>query len=178
MANGKHYCNSSPLHCWKPCLLWVNELKGQLFEMGWYMTLERRENVSHNDAVSFRVKLKLNTMFGKAFTGLKLLFARAATTVISSISPPLHFQTFPSYSNWQPYLLWPYWACANTAQGNSTKRQHLLWVYPTERTEKRLHLFFLLCVFCYIFIILLCCWVAFKNNQYLYLFRKLDWFCE
>lgn len=36
-------------------------------------------------------------------------------------------------------LLWPYWACANTAQGNSIKTQHLLWVYPTERTETRLH---------------------------------------
>ena len=39
-------------------------------------------------------------------------------------------------------LLWPDWACANNAQGNSIKRQHLLWVYPTERTETRLHCFF------------------------------------
>lgn len=31
----------------------------------------------------------------RLFTGLKRLFARAVTTVISSISPPLHFQTFP-----------------------------------------------------------------------------------
>lgn len=75
------------------------------------------------------------------FTGLKMLFARAVTTVISSISPPLHFQTFPFSETGSLMLLWPYWACANTAQGNSTKRQHLLWVYPTERTETRLHFF-------------------------------------
>lgn len=46
-------------------------------------------------------------------------------------------------------LLWPDWACANNAQGNSIKRQHLLWVYPTERTETRLHWFFL---FFYLFV--------------------------
>lgn len=32
--------------------------------------------------------------FQRLFTGLKMLFARAVTTVISSISPFLHFQTF------------------------------------------------------------------------------------
>lgn len=31
----------------------------------------------------------------KLFTGLRMLFARVVATVISSISPPLHFQPFP-----------------------------------------------------------------------------------
>lgn len=87
-----------------------------------------------------------------------MLFARAVTTVISSISPPLHNFSFSQTCSLM--LLWPYWACASIAQGNSIERQNLLWVYPTERTETRLHFFYICFFICYIFMILLCCWVA------------------
>lgn len=122
------------------------------------VVLQRRKgDVSRScDAVDFGSKKrnwekKKVTSFGQisrdSSLGLKMLFARAVTTVICSISPALHFQTFSFSETGSLMLLWPYWACANTAQGNSIKRQHLLWVYPTERTETRLHFFLFVCLF-------------------------------
>lgn len=62
----------------------------------------------------------------------------------SSVFPNFSFSETGSLT-----LLWPNWACASAAQGNSTKRQHLLWVNPAERTETRLPFFFLhfVCLF-------------------------------
>lgn len=69
--------------------------------------------------------------------------------------PSSAFPNFSFSETGSLMLLWPYWACANTAQGNSTKRQHLLWVYPTERTETRLHFFYLFVIFHDFFFMLL-----------------------
>lgn len=155
------------------------------FRTDQWLSLKDKENVSNCDAVDFGFKRNWKKV---------MLLGRSPETlhwVEDAVRQSRHYcnllnqpsSAFPNFSFSETgslMLLWPYWACANIAQGNSIKRQHLLWVYPTERTETRL-LFFLICLFiCYIFMILLCCWVAtaFKNNQSLYSFRKLDWFCE
>lgn len=119
--------------------------------------------------------------FQRFFPGLKTLLARAVTTVISSISPPLHFQTFfllvklAALCYCGPTEHVPILLRAIALRDSTCSESTLL------NALRQDYIFFLFCLFiCYIFMILLCCWVAtaFKNNQSLYSFRKLDWFCE
>lgn len=61
--------------------------------------LKDKKNCSKLCCCQFWIDLKLKKSRYRAdlqrlFTRLQMLFARAVTTVISSISPPLHFQTF------------------------------------------------------------------------------------
>lgn len=178
VANGKHYCNSSPLRYLNPCLF-CDSFCWQISDC--LIVFERQEeHVSNCDAVDFGLKRNgERSRKGAACPEVEdaLRQSRRYCNLLnqpSSAFPKL----FLSVKLGSLMLLWPYWACANTAQGNSTKRQHLLWVYPTERTETRWH--FLICLFaifswfCYVAGIA----TAFKNNRSLYLFRKLDWFCE
>lgn len=164
MANGKHYCNSSPLCYLNPSSVsfigFTTHFVPVVFRQISGAGTKKKKRMEERKCFKLwlhwlQTEMNLKELcywadLQRLFTGLKTLFARAVTTVISSISPPLHFQTFPFSETGSLMLLWPYWACANTAQGNSTKRQHLLWVNPTERTETRLHFFLICLVICYI----------------------------
>lgn len=81
----------------------VHFVEEDSFRTDQWLSLKDKENVSNCDAVDFGFKRNWKKKkkscywadLQRLFTGLKRLFARAVTTVISSISPPLHFQTFP-----------------------------------------------------------------------------------
>lgn len=116
---------------------------------------------------------------------LKTPFTRTFTAGIPPIIPPPYLQKTTKKEGASSFsatgsltLLWPYWARAGAARGAHSARSGSTLLNALTR-DVRLFRFFPP-LFCYIFMILLCCWVAtaFKNNQSLYLFRKLDWFCE
>lgn len=117
----------------------------------------------------------------KPSTGSKTLFARAVTAIISSICPPLYFQTFPlvklaALRYCGPTEHVPVLLRAIALRDSTCSESTLL------NALRQDYLFFFYILFVYLLFswLLLCCWVAaaFKNNQSLYLFRKLDWFCE
>ena len=118
--------------------------------------------------------------------GLKTLFARAVSTVISSISPPLHFQTAPlvklaALCYCGPTEHVPIMLRAIALRDSTCSESTLLNALRQDYIG--FFLFFFICLFILFYFhdfFLLCCWVAtaFKNNQSLYSFRKLDWFCE
>lgn len=126
MANGKLYCNSSTLRYLNPCLFhdslcprfWDWSVAGNVVDLG--LTFHWVEDT-----------IGLSHYYCNLFN-----------------QPVAAFPNFFFSQTGSLMFLWPHWACANTAQGKSTKRQHLLWVYSTERTETRLHFIFIfVCLF-------------------------------
>ncbi len=154
------------------------------FRTDHWLSLRDKENVSNCDAVDFGFKRNWKkscywAALQRLFAGLRMLFTRAVTTVISSISPPLHFQTFPlvklaALCYCGPTEHVPILLRAIALRDSTCSESTLL------NALRQDYIFFICLFICYIFMILLCCWVAtaFKNNQSLYSFRKLDWFCE
>ncbi len=112
--------------------------------------------------------------FHRLFTGLKKLFARAITCVISSISPPLHFQTFSlvklaALCYCGPTEHVPILLRAIALRDSTCSESTLL------NALRQDYIFLFVCLFVILSWFLLCCWVAtaFKNNQSLYSFRKI-----
>lgn len=66
MANGKRYCNSSPLCYLNPCLFYDYSVEGYSFLTDQWMSFERQENVSNCDAVNFRLKCNTRLLMGRA----------------------------------------------------------------------------------------------------------------
>lgn len=165
----------------------------------WFITFERRmgfffsrtdwrpsskKNKKNKRIVTPRNSRVIGQSSRDPSLGLKTLFARAVSTVISSISPPLHFQTVPlvklaALCYCGPTEHVPIMLRAIALRDSTCSESTLL---NALRQDYIVFFFLFVCLFCSIFMIffLLCCWVAtaFKSNQSLYSFRKLDWFCE
>lgn len=133
----------------------VHFVEEDSFRTDQWLSLKDKENVSNCDAVDFGFKRnwkkkKKVMLLGRSPETLHWVeeAVRQSRHYCNLLNQPS--SAFPNFSFSETgslMLLWPYWACANIAQGNSIKRQHLLWVYPTERTETRLHFFLFVCLF-------------------------------
>lgn len=80
-------------------ILWFSFVGEYSFQTDRWLSFKRQECHSDCDAVVFGFKVKNKKSHDwpnlqRLFTGLKMLITRAVTTVISSISRPLHFTTF------------------------------------------------------------------------------------
>lgn len=79
-------------------ILWFISLKSTVFRQISGCLWMANKKFSNCDAVDFELKRTKSCYWAdrqRLYTGLKTLSARAVTSVVSSISPPLHFQTFP-----------------------------------------------------------------------------------
>lgn len=78
----------------------IHFVKEDGFRTGQWLSLKDKENVSNCDAVDFRFKQNWEShVIGRisrdSSLGWRCCSPEPCTTVISSISPSLHFQTFP-----------------------------------------------------------------------------------
>lgn len=163
MANGKHYCNSNPcLFCASfhrrvlfsdRSVVWLSKATFQILSISdWNEMLSGRSpETLHWVEDAVRQSRRYCNLLNQP----------------SSAFPTISFSETGSPPEHVPMLVRAI-ALRDSTCSESTLLNALRWDYIS----------FLFV--CYIFMILLCCWVAaaFKNNQSLYSFRKLDRFCE